>query len=193
MYTFRLYPFLFNFVVSGSLAVATPQTSLPGLVVTEPGTGNASINVTGTNPIPRSFHIPNSAITLNFNDYTHASSVKQTDTAQTLVVALHSIAFSLIRYMGDRLVNDDTVSWSYGKVVLTIENHGSGGTRKLMWHTLADTVYGLGEFLIQEGCNSAEWTIEDLSAGGNIGYGKIGLQAAKNMGGGSAATGVGIA
>ena len=48
MYTFRLYPFLFNFVVSGSLAVATPQTSLPGLVVTEPGTGNASINVTGT-------------------------------------------------------------------------------------------------------------------------------------------------
>ena len=62
-----------------------------------------------------------------------------------------------------------------------------------MWHTLADTVYGLGEFLIQEGCNSAEWTIEDLSAGGNIGYGKIGLQAAKNMGGGSAATGVGIA
>ncbi|KAF6227383.1 hypothetical protein HO133_008827 [Letharia lupina] len=176
-------------VVLSALAASNAQPNLSTLLASP--LSNTITNATGSNPIQRSksYHVPNSPTTLIFIGYAAAPTLAPTVTYQTLLTALNSIYHSAILNHGDGLIFIDTVSWSYGGAIATIENHGDARTGQLTWSMLADTMYGVGAFFEREACWIGEWMIE-VEGLGNIGSGFIGARVDEKLEGTLAGTAV---
>lgn len=124
---------------------------------------------------PKSYHVPNSPTTLLFIAYTAPLTITPTATFQTLVTALRSIFHSTISNPGDGLIFTETVSWSYGGAIATVENHGDSRTGQLTWGMLADTMYVYFGIVLPGFLPSSEspgniWEVNSLSTPEPVSY-----------------------
>ncbi|KAM0802521.1 hypothetical protein BDR22DRAFT_843092 [Usnea florida] len=171
-----------TFIESGGREVTRPVLSAlqrtnaqPDLSITRASRpSNTTLNATAPNPIQRtkSYHVPNSPITLNFFAYAAPPSLGPPVTFQVLLTALNSIYHSTLENHGDGLIRREQASWSYSGAAVFIENHGVDRTGQLTWGMLADTMLGVGSFFERGGYSTGEWSI-DVEGLGDIGSGYV--------------------